>query len=81
MCSKDEKEVTFPRAFLGKPSGVSLPFQRKGANRYPLEVIKTLYVPQMISNEQVNKEVEERIETLMEQRFDHHKTQIIESVK
>lgn len=77
---KDGKTATFPRAFLGKPSGTSLPFQRQGQSRYPLEVIHTLSVPQMISNEQVAKDVEERIAQLAESRLEHHTSAILDSV-
>ena len=78
---KDGKKATYPKAFLGKPNGTSLPFQRQGQSRYPLEVIHTLSVPQMISNEQVAKGVEERITQLAEQRLKHHTDIIVDSVR
>ena len=78
---KDGKKATYPKAFLGKPNGTSLPFQRQGQSRYPLEVIHTLSVPLMISNEQVAKGVEERITQLAEQRLKHHTDIIVDSVR
>lgn len=78
---KDGKTATFPSAFLGKANGTTLPFQRKGESRYPLEVVRTLSVPQMISNEQVAADIEERIAHLAEQRLEHHTKEIINSIK
>ena len=66
--------------FLGRPKskdtegasgGATLPFQRKGANRYPLTVIRTLSVPQMIDG-RAHETVYKMIDEKLGERFQHH---------
>ena len=77
---KDGKNVTFSRAFLAAPNGSFLPFQRKGERRFPIETIHTLSVPQMLSNEQVLKDAEERISQFAAQRIKDHTKSIIAEI-
>lgn len=65
------------KAFLGTSKNASedtpqLPFQRKGDERLPVEVIKTLSVPQMITNDTVSENIHERINTELGKRLEHH---------
>ena len=54
--------------------GVALPFQRKGAGRMPIEVVRTLSVPQMIDG-RANNTIKENVSTELEKRFAHHVAQ------
>lgn len=49
-----------------------IPFQRKSTNRNDLVAIKTLSVPQMVSNEKVKPNVTRAINEGMQKRIDHH---------
>lgn len=66
-----------PAAFLASTkkkdgeAGPALPFQRKGAARYPLNIIKTVSVPQMIDN-RAHDEIEKTIEEKLGKRIDNH---------
>ena len=54
--------------FLAAPSGVTLPWNRLGKQRKPIEVIRThLAVPQMIDNEKVQPNIEAEISRRIEQ--------------
>ncbi len=65
------------KVFLGTPKNAKaetpqLPFQREGDARYPIEVIKTVSVPQMITNETVSENIHKRINTELGKRLEHH---------
>ena len=49
----------------------TLPFQRTGAGRTPVEAVRTLSVPQMISG-RAKETIEETIGSNLEKRFEHH---------
>jgi len=51
--------------------GVYLPFQRTGEGRTPIEAVRTLSVPQMISG-RAQETIDELISTNLEKRFEHH---------
>lgn len=51
--------------------GSTLPFQRTGEGRTPIEAVRTLSVPQMISG-RAKETIEELIGTNLEKRFEHH---------
>lgn len=77
---KDGKTSTFKSAFLQRPDNTYLPFQRTGKDRYPIEVIRSVSVPQMITNE-AREEIEENVSELAATRLEHHVKQIINSIK
>lgn len=60
-------------AFLAtnKGSGV-IPFQRIGSGRTPIKAIKTLSVPQMLKNVQVEETIQGKLNEGLEERFNHH---------
>lgn len=63
--------------FLGMPKNAKentsqLPFQRRGDERYPIDVIRTVSVPQMITNETVSENIHKRINTELGKRLEHH---------
>lgn len=49
-----------------------IPFQRQSQRRDDLKAIKTLSMPQMVSNEEVQKNINERINTELGKRFEHY---------
>lgn len=51
--------------------GSTLPFQKKSDARMPIEAVKTLSVPQMISG-RAKEDVEKIIDEKLTQRFEHH---------
>lgn len=61
-----------PGTFIASGNGGStLPFQRTGDGRTPIEAVRTLSVPQMISGK-AKDTIEEMISEKLEQRFEHH---------
>lgn len=56
--------------------GSTLPFQRTGEGRMPIEAVRTLSVPQMIDG-RARETIEETISTKLGQRFQHHIEQAI----
>lgn len=63
------------RVFLA-PSGSEgtkqIPFQRRGTERYPIDVIKTVSVPQMVTNEKVSENIHTRVGAELGKRLEHH---------
>lgn len=57
-------------------AGNGLPYQRRGDARLPVDVIKTVSVPQMISGKAKNT-IDELIKENMEKRFQHNVEQIM----
>ena len=68
------------KAFLA-PSGADgtkqIPFQRKGDKRLPISAIKTVSVPQMITNESVSEQIHNRVNEELGKRMDHHLQRIL----
>lgn len=64
------------RSVFLAPSGSvgtkQIPFQRKGNARLPIDVIKTVSVPQMVTNQKVSEQIQKRINTELGKRLDHH---------
>ncbi|MFG6369259.1 MAG: hypothetical protein K1W16_12705 [Lachnospiraceae bacterium] len=65
------------KVFLGIPRNAKedtpqLPFQRKSDARYPIEVVKTISVPQMITNDIVSHNIHNRINKELSKRLQHH---------
>ena len=59
--------------FLGSNKGAGvIPFQRSGDGRTPVESIKTVSVPQMITNEQVAEQIQKNIDEGLSKRLEHH---------
>jgi hypothetical protein len=73
-----KKDVnTFPTAFIA-PTGANSTdkvqfnaFKRKGKTRNPIEVLNTLSAPQMISNENVQKNINEMANSQLLKRIEH----------
>lgn len=59
--------------FLGSNKGTGeIPFQRIGSGRTPIKAIKTLSVPQMLKNVQVEETIQGKLNEGLEERFNHH---------
>lgn len=64
-------------AAAGNGGTKHIPFQRKGSDRLPVEVIKTLSIPQMVTNETVATEIHKRINDELGKRLEHNMQQIM----
>ena len=74
---KGQREAMAPGTFIAAGKGDSiLPFQRTSKSRSPIEAVRTLSVPQMISGRAENT-IQELLATNLEKRFEHHIKQII----
>lgn len=59
--------------FLGTNKGTGeIPFQRMGAARTPIKAIKTTSVPQMLTQDQVADAIQGKLNSGLEERFNHH---------
>lgn len=70
-----ERKALGRDVFLASPGGLSdiqIPFQRIGDKRLPVKVIKTLSVPQMITNEKVSKEIEKKLNREIGKRLSYN---------
>ena len=52
--------------------GIYIAWRRKTNNRYPIESVKTLSLPQMIDNQAVNKRIQQDVNELLEKRLEHN---------
>ncbi|MBQ9229067.1 MAG: hypothetical protein IJ680_01265 [Paludibacteraceae bacterium] len=60
-------------AFLGSNKGAgNIPFQRTGTGRTPIKSIKTVSVPQMVTNEKVAEKITENINENLGKRLQYH---------
>ena len=70
-------------AFLAHAGGagtIQIPFQRTGSSRLPVKVIKTLSIPQMVTNEKVAASIQKKITEGLGKRFQHHLEQEISKI-
>lgn len=74
---KGQRSNLPPGTFIAPGNGgVMLPFQRKGKERKPVDVIRTLSVPQMIDG-RAHETIDKIIQENMQKRFEHHIEQIM----
>jgi len=71
---KKGHRVTFPgQTFLGTNKGAGyIPFQRQSDERTDIKSIKTVSIPQMITNEQVGEEIKKKIDEGLSKRLEHN---------
>ena len=75
------KRKTIGTAFLGSNGGGGyIPFQREGDRRTPIKSIKTVSVPQMITNPRVSEKITEAIDEGLRKRLEHHLEQEMKKV-
>lgn len=71
--NSDHSPVMLMRTGNKRAEGTNyIPFQRKSVNRKDIKAVKTLSVPQMISNEKVAPHIQEAIDQGVGKRLDHH---------
>lgn len=72
---KGAKKVLGTGVFLA-PSGAAgttmIPFKREGKKRLPIEAIRTVSIPQMITNETVAADIQARMDELLTTRLRHN---------
>lgn len=56
----------------GNGGGKDIPFQREGKERLPIRSVKSLSVPQMVTNKDVSDNIQKRINTELEKRLDNN---------
>ena len=74
------RKVLGGSVFLGKSGRegtTQIPFQRVGAARLPIKSVKTLSVPQMITNEKVSENIHRRINEELGKILDHNLKRIL----
>lgn len=70
---KGHRASMAPGTFIASGNGGStLPFQRTGDGRMPIEGVRTLSVPQMISGDRAKPTIERLLSENLEKRFEHH---------
>lgn len=78
---KGKKKTLGTGVFLA-PSGsegtVQIPFKRTTEKRYPIEAIRTVSIPQMITNEKVAEDIKNRLDELLATRLEHHAKRLAE---
>ena len=76
---KGQKKVLGTGVFLA-PSGsadtTEIPFKRTTEKRYPIEAVKTVSIPQMITNEKVAADIQARMDELLATRLKHNTERI-----
>lgn len=70
---KGKRKSLGSKVFLGSTGGAGyIPYKRKGPKRYPIEAVKTVSLPQMVSNETVSKRIGDDINEMLAARLRHH---------
>ena len=59
-------------ASSGAAGTTHIPFKREGKKRLPIEAIRTVSIPQMITNEKVAADITARMEELLQTRLQHN---------
>lgn len=76
---KGQKKVLGSSVFLA-PSGAAgtteIPFKRTTERRLPVDVIKTVSIPQMITNDKVAPDISKRLDELLATRLKHNMDRI-----
>ena len=75
---KGQRKGLGPNVFLGSNGGgTDIPFQRKGSAHLPIEGVKTLSIPQMITNDKVSQEIQKNLDELLIDRLNHNVEQAL----
>lgn len=77
---KGSRKALGHKVFLARSGGAGttyIPFQREGRKRLPIQSIKTVSVPQMITNETVEENIYKRISEELGKRLDHNLKRIL----
>jgi len=75
---KGQRKALGSKVFLGTNKGTGqIPFQRTGNARSAIDAVKTLSIPQMITNETVAAQIQRSIDEGLTKRLQHHMNQVI----
>ena len=72
---KGQKKALGSSVFLaasGSAGTTEIPFKRTTAKRLPIEAVKTVSIPQMITNEKVSADIKARMDELLATRLKHN---------
>lgn len=70
---RGQRKALGSNVFLGTNKGTAdIPFQRVGQSRTPIKAVKTLSIPQMITNEDVAAQIQKNIDEGLTKRLEHH---------
>lgn len=70
---KGQRKALSTDAFLGSNKGGGyIPFRRTSAKAYPIKSIKTLSLPQMVDNQNVRANLNQKINTELSKRLEHN---------
>lgn len=70
---KGQRKPLGSNVFLGTNKGTGqIPFQRTGQGRTPIDAIKTVSIPQMITNETVAAQIRQNIDEGLSKRLENH---------
>ena len=72
---KSQKKKMPTGTFLAPAAGAGtteIAFKRETKKRLPVEAIKTVAIPQMITNEKVADEISTMLDELLQKRVDHY---------
>lgn len=76
---KGQRKALPSDAFLGSNHGGGyIPFRRTGRSRYPIESIKTVSLPQMVTNETVRQRINQKINQELPKRLEHNLKRYLE---
>lgn len=74
---KGQKKALGSSVFLGGTGGTNdIPFKRTTERRLPIDAIKTVSIPQMITNETVAPDIKARMDELLSTRLQHYTDRI-----
>lgn len=62
---------TTPKAFVQTMNNATNIWKRKGPQRLPVKMLRTLSIPQMISNEEIMKNIQKAAQDKLEERIGH----------
>ena len=72
---KGQKKVLGSSVFLaasGAAGTTEIPFKRETKKRLPIQAIRTVSIPQMITNEKVSEDIKARMDDLLTKRLQHN---------
>ena len=72
---KGQKKALGSNVFLaasGAAGTTEIPFKRTTEKRLPIEAVKTVSIPQMITNEKVSADIQASMDELLEKRLKHN---------
>ena len=70
--SGSKSSTKSPIMLMRANGGQYLPFQRKSANRRDIDVVKTISLPQMVSSERTEADIQNAINEGLGKRLEHH---------